>query len=163
MYLLRVLIGSWRCLHLLWLVKVVSFVFVLRHSFENSFTRCNKSRFKRPSFHVPYRIIRFSSLQVMQSSKPVLSCRGRRWRAAMIGMDSRVPIHSEIVLVTICTRTSVKIASELPFTFVAVDGPSTATFLFRRCSTVVTIIATDVYVIVVATKIRPGSKDILAF
>ena len=81
----------------------------------------------------------------------------------MIGMNGRVAIHSEVVLVTICTRTSVKIASELHSTFVAVDGPSAPRFLFRRRSTVMTIIATNVYVIIVATTIRPGTKDIMAF
>ena len=78
-------------------------------------------------------------------------------------MDSRVPIHSEVVFVTISTRTSVKIASVLHFTVVAVDEPSTAICLFRQCSTVATIIATDVNVLVVATTKRPGTKDIVAF
>ena len=81
----------------------------------------------------------------------------------MRGMNSPVVIYSEVVLLTICTRTSVKIASELLFTLVAVDEPSSPRFLFRRCSAVMTIIATDVYVIIVATKIRPGTKDIVAF
>ena len=35
MELLRVWIGSLRCLHLLWLVKVITWVFVLRYSIEN--------------------------------------------------------------------------------------------------------------------------------
>ena len=35
MYLLRALIGSLDCLRLLWLVRVITLVFVLRHSIEN--------------------------------------------------------------------------------------------------------------------------------
>ena len=35
MYLLRILIGSLRCLRLLWLVRVITLVLVLRHSIEN--------------------------------------------------------------------------------------------------------------------------------
>ena len=86
----------------------------------------------------------------------------------MRGMNFPTVIHFEVVLVTICTRTSVKIASELHFTAVAVavavaDGPSTAICLFRPCSTIATIIATDVKVLVVVTKRRPGTKDIVAF
>ena len=35
MYLLRILIGSSCCLHLLWLARVITFVLVLRHSIGN--------------------------------------------------------------------------------------------------------------------------------
>ena len=34
-WLLGILIGSWRCLFLLWLVKVITLVFVFQQSFEN--------------------------------------------------------------------------------------------------------------------------------
>ena len=81
----------------------------------------------------------------------------------MRGMNFRVSIHSEVVLVTICTRTSVKIASEPHFTAVAVDEPSSVISLCRQYSAFATINATDVYVLVVATKRRPGTKDIVAF
>ena len=80
----------------------------------------------------------------------------------MRGMNFLVVIHSEDVLVTICTRTSVKITSEPHFTRVAVDEPSSA-ILSRQCSTFATIIATDVNVLVVATNKPPGTKDIVAF
>ena len=81
----------------------------------------------------------------------------------MIGVDSPVSIYSKIVLVPTCACTSVKIASVVHSTFVAVDGPSAATFLFRCCSTALAIIATDVNVLIVETSIRPGTKDIVAF
>ena len=38
MYLFRILIGSLCCLHLLWLVKVITLVLVLRHSIGNHST-----------------------------------------------------------------------------------------------------------------------------
>lgn len=82
----------------------------------------------------------------------------------MLGVDRGISIFPKVVLLddAISAGSSVKVAIELDLTLMAVDGPGSPFFLFRRCGAVKAIITTDVYVLVISTLRQPRAEDIMA-
>ena len=79
----------------------------------------------------------------------------------MHGIGISVPIPPKVILVSISTRTSIKVASKMHFTSVASDEPSLG--ISSQSSAVIAFQASDVNVLIYLTLVLPSTKDIMTF